>query len=164
MTPVDRRLAGALALAAAALAAAAPAAAADGTIDASPTPVPAGGQAEVAVRFPVAVEEADLRACRADAGRAILSCYTPVEMSPGDGENWTATIPPEGGFGEAAYAGLNATGRTAGGEAVHVPGGGEVYRFVAVAAPQAESPGPGALAAVVGLAGAAAVAGVRGQP
>lgn len=163
MTPVDLRLAGALALAAAALAALAPAAAADGTIDASPTPIPAGGEAEVTVRFPLAVEEADLRACRADAGRALLSCYSPTPMSS-DGGNWTATIPPEGGFGEAAYAGLNATGRTADGEAVHVPGGGEDYRFVAVAEPEAESPGPGALAAVVALAGAGVAAGVRGQP
>lgn len=162
MTPVERRLAAGLALVAAAMAALAPTAAADGSIEADPTPVPVGGQAEVAVRFPVAVEEADLRACRADAGRAILSCYTPVEMSPGDGENWTATIPPEGGFGEAAFAGLNATGRTADGEAVHVPGGGDDYRFVAVAGPEAESPAPGVLAALAALAGAAA--GVRGQP
>lgn len=145
------------------------AAADDGSIAVDPAPIPARGTATVTVDFPVAVEEVDLRACRADGDRTILSCYPPAEMSRTGAGNWTASIPPTGGFAPAAYAGLNATGRTADGDVVHVPGNGTAYRFVAVASAGTGNgaPGPGtpvALAALVGAVSAAAALGRRGQP
>lgn len=145
----------AVALAAGALALLAPGAAAGG-IGADPTPIPADGTATVTAAFPAPVEEADLRACQADGDRSIRSCYPPTRMTQESGGNWTATVPPSGAFGEAAYAGLNATGRTADGRDIHLPGNA-TYRFVAVASadPGVGTPGPGPAAVLACLAGAA---------
>lgn len=145
----------------AALATLAPAAAADGGLAVDPTPVPAEGTATVTADFGEPVDEARLQACRADADGAILSCFRPATMEPDGGGNWTATVPQGATFGGVAQAGFNASGQRPDGTAVHLPGGGEAYRFVAVAADEGRGlPGPGALAGAALGAGAL----VRSRP
>lgn len=131
--------------------------AAAGSLAVEPTPVPADGTATLRATFEDDVTEADAVACLADADETVRSCFRPVEMTQDeDGSRWTATLPPQGRFGEAPLVGFNATGATADGTRVHLPDDGSRYRFVAVAATDAAAPASGLAGALAaGLAGAA---------
>lgn len=134
-----------------------------GSLDVDPDPVPARGTAAVTATFDRAVEEADVVACRADGDREVLSCFRPVAMEPVDGGAWAAEVPPAGSVGDVPWVGLNASGTTGDGAAVHVPGGGQDYVFVAVEAADAGSsiPAPGAAGAVAAGLGVAVLAARR---
>jgi hypothetical protein len=154
----SRHAAGALLVAGVLVGLAGTAGAAGGTIEVDPEPFPARGTATVSASFDEAVEEADVRACRADANGTILSCFRTVSME-GQGRSWTADVPPGGAFGDVAQAGVNVTGTDPGGADVHLPGNGSEYRFLAVAGDDGDRglPGPGVAGAALAVLAAARV-------
>lgn len=152
----------------AALAALPTTAAAGGSLAVEPVPVPAGETATVTADFGEPVQDARVQACQAAGNETILSCFRSVAMDPAQGDNWTATVPQGATFGDVPKVGVNATGTRADGTAVHLPGDGAAYRFVAVAAgePGRGLPGSGAAAAAGALAVGALSAGAwrRSRP